>query len=376
MAKINFKDCFLKDIFLYKNGNSEYTKTFCELNKGNYEVFTGSTLEKFGSIKSFDYEGELLTFSTDGEYAGTLSILNGKFNVGGHRMILFPKVENLVLNYFKYVLQKQFFNKVKAGDVPSLKWDNIKELKVKIPVDELGNFDINMQEEIVNKYQMLEDKKRELENRIDYIKKVEIDFLYNELKNIKFIKLGELFDLSISTNKSWFTKTFINSNKGNIPVYGTSKDKKNVNYGFVEDNLEASIKGKIEKVKYFENCLTWNIDGSIGLFYREGRFSLSEKVIPLILKEEYKNIIDNDFLKYIILIQIKKMGFKFSNKMGKGKIKEIDLPIPIDKNENFDLEKQKEIARKNLSIISIKNDIIENLKKIIEQEVQITNPQN
>lgn len=140
--------------------------------------------------------------------------------------------------------------------------------------------------------------------------------------------------------------------------------------------MEASIKGKIEKVKYFENCLTWNIDGSIGLFYREGRFSLSEKVIPLILKEEYKNIIDNDFLKYIILIQIKKMGFKFSNKMGKGKIKEIDLPIPIDKNENFDLEKQKEIARKNLSIISIKNDIIENLKKIIAQEVQITNPQN
>lgn len=98
-------------------------------------------------------------------------------------------------------------------------------------------------------------------------------------------------------------------------------------------------------MKYFENCLTWNINGSIGLFYREGRFSLSEKVIPLILKEEYKNIIDNDFLKYIILIQIKKMSFKFSNKMGKGKIKEINLTIPIDKNENFDLEKQKEITR-------------------------------
>ena len=59
------------------------------------------------------------------------------------------------------------------------------------------------------------------------------------------------------TNSSSFTKTFINSNKGEIPVYGASKEIDEVGYGYVKDNLKG--------VKYFENCLTWNIDGSIAV---------------------------------------------------------------------------------------------------------------
>jgi hypothetical protein len=33
-------------------------------------------------------------FTTDGEYAGTLKVLTGKYNVGGHRAILLKKDTN------------------------------------------------------------------------------------------------------------------------------------------------------------------------------------------------------------------------------------------------------------------------------------------
>src|SRR5690606_16685898 len=122
----------------------------------------------------------------------------------------------------------------------------------------------------------------DISNNIITIKE-EVKELVSDDDKPKFIKkkIKDVFDLNIKTNNSKFTKTFIDKNKGTIPVYSASKFPENVDYGYVKDNLKG--------VKYFEDCLTWNIDGSIGKVYlREGRFSLSEKVIPLIVKEEYK----------------------------------------------------------------------------------------
>ena len=103
---------------------------------------------------------------------------------------------------------------------------------------------------------------------------------------------------------SKFTKTFIDKNKGTIPVYSASKFPENVDYGYVKDNLKG--------VKYFENSLTWNIDGSIGkVYYRQGKFSLSEKVIPLIIQEELKKNLDLIYLKYAIEMEFSKHYFGF-----------------------------------------------------------------
>jgi type I restriction enzyme M protein len=67
--------------------------------------------------------------------------------------------------------------------------------------------------------------------------------------NKQEIVIGEIFDLSMSkTNNGKLTKTFIDKNQGDIPVYGASKEENNDNYGRVRDNLLG--------IKYFENCLT------------------------------------------------------------------------------------------------------------------------
>lgn len=152
------------------------------------------------------------------------------------------------------------------------------------------------------------------------------------------IELNTLFDLSVKTNNSKFTKTFINKNKGDIPVYGATQSIESISYGKVKDNLK--------NIKYFENCLTWNIDGYVGkVFYRKGKFSLSEKVIPLILRDEYINICDYQYLKYALENEANKLHLDYSNKAGKSRIKNIVIKIPT-KYGKIDLTAQKELARK------------------------------
>ena len=203
----------------------------------------------------------------------------------------------------------------------------------------------------------------EVSNSIISIK-AEVEELANDVNKPKFVKLAikDIFDLKIKTNNSKFTKTFIDKNKGTIPVHSASKFPENVDYGYVKDKLEG--------VKYFEDCLTWNIDGSIGKVYlREGRFSLSEKVIPLILQKKHKDNLDLLFLKYAIEMEFSKHYFGFDNKAGKGKIQEIEISIPTDKKGNFDLNLQKQLAEKFKRIEEIKKSISDELEKISSTEI-------
>ena len=110
----------------------------------------------------------------------------------------------------------------------------------------------------------------------------------------RFVKktIHEIFDFSISTN-SGLSKSFVNSHKGTVPVYGASQDLSIPSYGYIQDGLEG--------IKYFDDCLTYNKDGASGLvFFRKGHFTISEKVVPLVIFEDIRNQLDCNYLKYAI----------------------------------------------------------------------------
>lgn len=177
----------------------------------------------------------------------------------------------------------------------------------------------------------------------------------------KFIEtsLDQIIDFSLSkTNSSNFTKSFINENKGNIPVYGASLDYNEVSYGYVKNN--------IDNIKYFDNCLTWNIDGSIAVFYREGRFSLSEKVIPLIVFKELSSLIDLNYLKFAIMRSSDFSSFDYSRKAGKGKLRNFKVFIPTDEKGNYDLAEQQRLA-------GIYDDIERKKEKLLNRINEINN---
>lgn len=182
------------------------------------------------------------------------------------------------------------------------------------------------------------------------------------MSDIKFahVKLESIIDFdNCKSNGSSFTKTFINANKGDIPVYGASSDEQEVSYGYVKDNLFIADKsGKQTPVRYFENCLTWNIDGSIAIFLRKGRFSLSEKVIPLIVFQELEPFIDLDYLRFCISQSNELSNFGFSNKAGKSRLKEIQISIPIRDDGEYDIEEQKNIAERYRKIEEQKDALL------------------
>lgn len=183
---------------------------------------------------------------------------------------------------------------------------------------------------------------------------------------IKKIKLDDIIDFSKSkSNGSFFTKTLINQNKGSIPVYGASKNEFEVGYGYVVDNLVITNKlGKELKVKYFEDCLTWNIDGSIAIFYRAGRFSLSEKVIPLVPFEKIRKNLDLKYIRFIILQNKEITKFHFSNKAGKNKLKDIEIVLPIKDNGEYDLEEQIRLREQYEILEEKKSKLLNYLEKL------------
>jgi len=159
----------------------------------------------------------------------------------------------------------------------------------------------------------------------------------------KDVTLNEIFDFPAIN--SGITEKFIRQHSGSIPVYGGRKEEKPI--GFISDN--------IENITYFEDCLAWNREGSIGyVFWHNHKFVTNDHQRPMVLKEKYKNFIDLNYVKYVLQEFLLTQGFVWSKTASKEKIKNYSILIPITKNNLFDIEKQHIIAQKYQKIETIK----------------------
>lgn len=363
MAEIRYKYLMLEEIFSNKRGNSKYTKKYCNENKGEYEVFTGTTIGSFGFINTYDYNEELLTYTTDGENAGTIEVLKGKYNIGGHRAILFPKSEKLSIIYFKYILQKPFFDNVKKGDVPSLTWSRIKGMNIPVPIDECGDFDLEMQKEIVSKYETIENKKADINGKLQHINEVHVDFMNVKQEESIMMPFEKLFNIK---RGKVISIPYIAKNKGSYPVYSTQ--------------LNEPL-GYIDSYMYDGEYLIWNTDG-LGGYIRKvsGKFSITNIVGIMILKSEYRGIINLDYIRYylqpIFRTNIKGRegsgGKNEYTKLNSTMIKNLKIKIPIPAREGitFDLERQNVIVSKYEIIERIKKSINENTRLLLESKIK------
>jgi Type I restriction modification DNA specificity domain. len=133
------------------------------LTKGKYPVYSASGSSPLIHIDTYDYDGEFLSWSTNG-FAGTISVLNEKFSINGDKGLLLPKNdrEDLDLYYLKYILEPVFREMAKGrkGDngvdeftklYPSM----LEEIMVPVPIDENGEISLILQIEIAKKYKMI-----------------------------------------------------------------------------------------------------------------------------------------------------------------------------------------------------------------------------
>ena len=125
-----------------------------------------------------------------------------------------------------------------------------------------------------------------------------------------------------------------------------------------EDNgILAKIKLKhIRKDDlYYQHCLTWATDGYAGTIFIRNENNLKnqkEKKYYFTATDHCGILIPNfpsiylPFIRYVLepIFLIKTKGYG-KNELKLNKVKEIIVKIPIDSKNNYDLDKQKEIAK-------------------------------
>lgn len=96
----------IKDIFNIGRGRVIGQSELIE--NGKYPVYSSQTENDgcLGYIETYDFEGDLLTWTTDGVNAGTVFRRRGKFNCTNVCGTLKPKRKNVNLNYTVYALQE------------------------------------------------------------------------------------------------------------------------------------------------------------------------------------------------------------------------------------------------------------------------------
>lgn len=96
----------IKDLFYIGRGRVISQEILVE--EGKYPVYSSQTENNgcLGFIETYDFDNDLLTWTTDGANAGTVFRRSGKFNCTNVCGTLIPKKKNLDLDYVVYALQE------------------------------------------------------------------------------------------------------------------------------------------------------------------------------------------------------------------------------------------------------------------------------
>lgn len=369
--KITYKDFPLSQLFDIERGLSKYTKRYGNLHKGEYPVFSASNNAPLTYIDSFDFDGDYLTWATNG-FAGYIKNISGRFSINADRGLLKPKIENLNIKYIKYKLEPVLRNLAKGrkgekgeDEFTKVYPSMLENLSISMPVNSREEIDISAQNEAVEKIIFIEEIRQRIEEHKDKIEllSVEIGSAESDSMNIPI------------TDKNYFnlqrgkriTKTTIDENKGAIPVYSSSKNR-------------DSVLGHISEKYLIQNDLTlhtkpsvlFNLDGSVGYCFlrNDDKYSFIDVVASIMPKSDN---IDLEFLLYKLREEILKTGANYQSKLYFNKIKNygVSVRIPTNSEGKPDLQIQKEIAQKHRKVEGIKDSIKQELENILELQVEI-----
>ena len=124
------------------------SKEYLDKHKGSFPVYSSQTRNdgEIGSIDTYDFDGEYVTWTTDGAYAGTVFYRNGKFSITNICGLIISKDDKkLLVKFIVYWLQIEAKKYVKGGSGnPKLMSNVVANIPIPIPP-------LKVQEHIVSK---------------------------------------------------------------------------------------------------------------------------------------------------------------------------------------------------------------------------------
>ena len=243
----------LKDLCIISRGKV-ISKDYIRDNPGDFPVYSSQTENEgnLGNISTYDYDGEYLTWTTDGANAGTVFYRNTKFNVTNVCGLLKVKVEEMIskfLYYFLVIKAPEYVNRGMGN--PKLMSNVMEKIKVPIPPLEVQNEIARILDDYTKSVEELKEKlntelitrKKQYSWYRDYLLKFE--------NKVKIVKLGELFEFKNGINKE--KSSF---GKGTPIINYVNVYKKNKIYfedlqGLVEATDDELIRYKVKRGDVF-----------------------------------------------------------------------------------------------------------------------------
>lgn len=292
------------------------SKDYIKENQGEYPVYSSQTENdgEFGRISTYDFDGEFLTWTTDGANAGSVFYRNGKFSITNVCGLIKVSDGMILLRFLYFVLSVEAKRYVNSGMGNPKLMSNVM-VKVKIPVPPLP-----VQREIVRILDNFTELTAELQEQLT-------TELIARKKQYEYYKRQLLDDLDAETvpfnkvcNNIFSGRNKVRLADGKYPVYGST--------GIISTtNTPAYSK---------EQILIARVGANAGFVHiANGEYDVSDNTLIVDLK-------DGVSLKYIYY-QLASMNLHQYAKGGgqplvtAGQIKELKIAIPT-------LEKQLEIV--------------------------------
>lgn len=177
------------------------SKDYIQANQGKYPVYSSQTENdgELGKISYYDYEGEYLTWTTDGANAGSVFYRNGKFNITNVCGLLKVNKDDVKTRYIYHSLQIEAPKYVNKGMGNPKLMSNVMA-RIKLPVPPL-----EVQREIVRILDSFTLLTAELTAELTARKK-QYEYYHNCLmdfsgRDIEYKSVGELFEIKNGLNK-------------------------------------------------------------------------------------------------------------------------------------------------------------------------------
>jgi len=326
--------------------------------KGKVPLYSANVFKPFGFIEEpndsvKDFEHDYVLWGIDGNFEFNVKYAGEKFAITDHCGAIKILDSQIVPEYLVYQLE---IKKYEMGFDRTLRASlaNMKTVTINVPIKPDGSFDEDAQLELVKKYSFMREMRQDIQSQIEELSETLIEL--NDKSLTKIVKASQIFNFP-KTNSS-MTKQLCQENTGNIPVYGCSQSEEAV-LGWIKENVKG--------VKYYRDSLTWNRNGSVGrFFYRKGIFTTNEDQRVMEIKPEFKHQLDPIYLKYILENEVRKLGYGWTNKLGKAKMVDVKIEIPVNNQGESDIVKQREIAQEYEKVHQTRDTLVQHLQGLAE----------
>ena len=224
------------------------SKKYLEEHSGDFPVYSSQTKNDgiIGKIDTYDFDGEYITWTTDGAYAGTIFYRCGKFSTTNICGLIKPKAD-LVIKYLFYWLQIEAKKHVTGGSGNPKLMSNV-VAKIEIPIlsletqekiveilDKFTNYVTELQSELQSRTKQYTYYRDKLLSE-DYLNKITKEM--EDDRKLEIVTLGEIGEFTRGNGLQ--KKDF--KDKGNPVIhYGQIYTK----YGFTAEKVVSYTSDEI-----------------------------------------------------------------------------------------------------------------------------------